>query len=63
MVKRGAAPHRFLLLELRLADEKLWLKLERGPDSKTALLRGFGKTAAKDEVSLKPLVTVCVRRG
>jgi len=48
-IAHGVAPHRFLMLELRLADEKLWLKLERRPDSKIALLRGLGRTAAKDE--------------
>ena len=46
----GTVPHRFILLELRLDDEKLWLKLERRPHSKIALLRGFGRTSAKDEV-------------
>lgn len=49
-IARGMAPHRFILLELRLDDKKLWLKLERRPDSKTALLRGFGATRARDEV-------------
>jgi hypothetical protein len=49
-IAHGAAPHRFILFELRLADKKLWLKLERRPDSKIALLRGFGRTTAKDEV-------------
>jgi hypothetical protein len=48
-IAHGVAPHRFLMLELKLADEKLWLRLERRPDSKIALLRGFGRTAAKDE--------------
>jgi hypothetical protein len=50
-ITRGTVPHRFILLELRSDEEdKLWLKLERRPHSKIALLRGFGKTAAKDEV-------------
>jgi hypothetical protein len=57
-IRRGVAPHRFLLLELRLADEKLWLRLERRPDSKIALLRGFGSTTTKDEVYLKLFVIV-----
>jgi hypothetical protein len=49
-IARGAAPHRFILLELKLNDKKLWLKLERRPDSKIALLRGFGRTTARDAV-------------
>ena len=49
-ISRGTVPHRFLLLELGLDDERLWLKLERRPDSKIALVRGFGTTDAKDEV-------------
>jgi hypothetical protein len=52
-IARGAAPHRFILLELGLGDEKLWLKLERRPESKIALLRGLGRTTAKDEVKLQ----------
>lgn len=51
-ITHGTVPHRFILLELRSDEEdKLWLKLERRPDSKIALLRGFGETAAKDEVN------------
>jgi len=49
-ITRGVAPHRFILLELRLGDKRLWLQLERKPDSKIALIRGFGRTAARDEV-------------
>jgi hypothetical protein len=51
-IARSVAPHRFILLELKSDDKKLWLKLERRPDSKIALLRGFGTTRAKDEVRL-----------
>jgi len=47
---RGTVPHRFLLVELELEDDKMWLKLERKPQSKISLLRGFGRTTAKDEV-------------
>jgi hypothetical protein len=38
--------------DLRVEDEKLWLKLERRSDSKIALLRSFGRTTAKGEVGL-----------
>jgi len=62
-IMHGTVSHRFILLELQLDDEKLWLKLERRPDSKIALIRGFGCTTAKDEVRLHstrtgPLYTV-----
>jgi len=51
-ILRGVAPHRFILLELMLDGERMWLQLERRPDSKVALLRGLGKTSARDEVRL-----------
>jgi len=51
-ILRGVAPHRFILLELMLDGERMWLQLERRPDSKVALLRGLGRTSARDEVRL-----------
>jgi len=51
-ILRGVAPHRFILLELMLDGGRMWLQLERRPDSKVALLRGLGRTSAKDEVRL-----------
>jgi len=48
-ILRGVAPHRFILLELMLDGERMWLQLERRPDSKVALLRGLGRTSARDE--------------
>ena len=59
---RGTVPHRFLLIELKLADSELWFKLDRRPESKVSLVRGFGRTSAKDEVwcyRSQPLARKC----
>ena len=48
------APHRFVLLRLHpeLGDP-VWLRLERYPVSKVALVKGLGVTDAKDTVLAK----------
>jgi hypothetical protein len=53
------APHRFVLLRLQPeSGEPVWLRLERNPISKAALVRGLGKTDARDQViySRSPLI-------
>lgn len=50
--KRGA-PHRCLVLELRRPGRKdLWLRLERKPTSRAALISGKGKTPSNDVVNI-----------
>lgn len=57
---RVTVPHRFLLIQLRLEGDELWLKLERRPESKISLLLGFGRTTAKDQVWRSLLAIACL---
>lgn len=50
--KKRVAPHRCILLELhRPGRKKIWVRLERKPTSRAALVSGKGKTPSNDVVS------------
>lgn len=50
--KKPIAPHRFIVLELHRQGRKhIWLRLERKPESRAALVSGIGRTPSNDVVS------------
>ena len=52
------APHRCVVLELHKEGRKnIWLRLERKPTTRAALVLGMGKTPANDVVNMTRIVS------